>query len=69
MPSFFGARSDRIRSSLLARQHVVEIDLRDLIVYNEDLAQSIQEKPGDFVPMVRVLGPLSPLDGPPSSGC
>lgn len=44
---------DRIRSSLLARQHVVEIDLRDLIVYNEDLAQSIQEKPGDFVPMVR----------------
>ncbi|CED82217.1 mcm-domain-containing protein [Phaffia rhodozyma] len=43
---------DRIRSSLLARQNVVEIDLRDLVVYNEELAQMVQEKPGDMLPLL-----------------
>lgn len=44
--------SDRLRSSLLARQHVVEIDLRDLNVYNEELSQLLQEKPGEMLPLL-----------------
>lgn len=32
--------------------HTLEVDLRDLAVWNEDLAQKVQETPGDAIPLV-----------------
>lgn len=44
---------DRLRSSLLLHHHSLEVDLRDLGVWNEELGQKVQEQPGDMVPLVR----------------
>jgi hypothetical protein len=44
--------SDRLRSSLLLGRHTLEVDLADVNLYNELLAQKIQERPGEVVPLV-----------------
>lgn len=33
--------------------HTLEVDLKDLIVWNDELAQKVQEQPGEMVPLVR----------------
>jgi DNA replication licensing factor MCM5 len=43
---------DRLRSSLLLHHHSLEVDLRDLGVWNEELGQKVQEQPGEMVPLV-----------------
>jgi DNA replication licensing factor MCM5 len=43
---------DRLRSSLLLHHHTLDIDLRDLVIWNEELAQKVQENPGDMIPLV-----------------
>lgn len=43
---------DRLRSSLLLHHHSLDVDLRDLVVWNEELAQKVQETPGDTIPLV-----------------
>ncbi|KAI9637977.1 MCM2/3/5 family-domain-containing protein [Dioszegia hungarica] len=43
---------DRLRSSLLLHHHTLDVDLRDLVVWNEELAQKVQEMPGDMIPLV-----------------
>lgn len=32
--------------------HTLEVDLNDLIVWNEDLAQKVHDQPGELVPLV-----------------
>lgn len=32
--------------------HMLEVDLNDLIVWNEDLAQKVHDQPGELVPLV-----------------
>ena len=32
--------------------HTLEVDLRDLGVWNEELGQKVQEQPGETVPLV-----------------
>jgi len=32
--------------------HTLEVDLKDLIVWNDELAQKVQEQPGEMVPLV-----------------
>lgn len=32
--------------------HSLEVDARDLVVYNEELAQKVHDKPGEMVPLV-----------------
>lgn len=59
---------DRLRSSLLLGRHTLEIDLRDLLLYNEELGQTVQERPGEVVPLLesattrlarQILNPLN----------
>lgn len=46
---------DRLRSALLMHHHTLEVDLKDLIVWNGELAQRVQEQPGEMVPLVSCL--------------
>jgi DNA replication licensing factor MCM5 len=50
---------DRLRSSLLLHHHSLEVDLRDLGVWNEELGQKVQEQPGEMVPLVRASLPCT----------
>lgn len=34
------------------KQHHLEVDLRHVSLYNDELAHAIQEKPGDILPLV-----------------
>lgn len=43
---------DRLRAALLMHHHTLEVDLKDLIVWNDELAQKVQEQPGEMVPLV-----------------
>ena len=43
---------DRLRSSLLLHHHSLDVDLRDVGVWNEELGQKVQEQPGDMVSLV-----------------
>jgi hypothetical protein len=43
---------DRLRSALLMNHHTLEVDLKDLIAWNDELAQKVQEHPGEMVPLV-----------------
>ncbi|RSH81781.1 minichromosome maintenance protein 5 [Apiotrichum porosum] len=43
---------DRLRSSLLLHHHTLEVDLRDLVVYNEELAQKVDDQPGEMIPLL-----------------
>jgi hypothetical protein len=46
---------DRLRSALLMNHHTLEVDLKDLIAWNDELAQKVQEHPGEMVPLVSWL--------------
>lgn len=43
---------DRLRSSLLLGIHTLEVDVADVNIYNESLAQKVQERPGEVVPLL-----------------
>lgn len=45
--------SDRLRANLLAKQHVLEIELEHLIAFNEELANRLSDNPADALPLVR----------------
>lgn len=45
-------RSDKLRANLLLKQYHLEVDLRHVALYNEDLAHSVQHRPGDVLPLV-----------------
>ena len=45
--------SDKLRANLLLKLFHLEVDLRHVALYNEDLAHSVQDKPGDVLPLVR----------------
>jgi len=43
---------DRLRSSLLLHHHTLDVDLKDLVAWNDELAQKVQEQPGEMTPLV-----------------
>lgn len=43
---------DRLRSSLLMHHHTLEVDLGDLGMWNDELAQKVQTNPGDMIPLL-----------------
>ena len=49
--------SDRLRANLLAKQHVLEIELEHLIAFNEELANRLSDNPADALPLVRSFSP------------
>jgi DNA replication licensing factor MCM5 len=46
------ARRDTLRANLLLKQHQLEVDLRHVGLYNDELAHSIQDAPADILPLV-----------------
>nr|ODN87819.1 minichromosome maintenance protein 5 (cell division control protein 46) [Cryptococcus depauperatus CBS 7841] len=43
---------DALISALLLKHHTLEVDWRDLMAWNEELAQKMQEQPGEMVPLL-----------------
>lgn len=44
---------DQIRENVLLDQYYCEIDIADLIAYDEQLAHDLNIEPGDVIPLVR----------------
>lgn len=53
-PRIHAALSDKLRGNLLLKQYLLEIDLRHVSLYNDELAHAIQDRPTDVLPLVRV---------------
>lgn len=43
---------DKLRGNLLLKQHQLEVDLRHVGLYNDELAHAIQDRPADILPLV-----------------
>lgn len=44
---------DKLRANLLLKQHLLEVDLRHVSLFNDELAHAIQDTPADVLPLVR----------------
>lgn len=42
---------DQLRGNLLLRSHSLEVDLKHVALYNDDLAHALQDRPGDILPL------------------
>ncbi|PPQ62777.1 hypothetical protein CVT24_000471 [Panaeolus cyanescens] len=42
---------DKLRANILLKQHVLEVDLRDVGLFNDELAHLIQDTPADVLPL------------------
>ena len=51
-PAYVNA-SDKLRANLLLKQYQLEVDLRHIGLYNDELAHAIQERPAEILPLVR----------------
>lgn len=49
----FDVRRDKLRANILLKQHQLEVDLRHIGLFNDELAHAIQERPGEILPYVR----------------
>ena len=45
--------SDKLRGNILLKQHILEVDLRHVSLYNDELAHAIQDRPADVLPLVK----------------
>ncbi|KAF9015018.1 MCM-domain-containing protein [Cyathus striatus] len=54
---------DKLRGNLLLKQHFLEVDLRHVGLYNDELAHAIQDRPADILPTVSAKTILFPLAG------
>jgi hypothetical protein len=50
---------DALRANLLLKQYQLEVDLRHVGMFNDDLAHAIQDRPTDALPLVSVFIPIS----------
>lgn len=44
--------SDKLRANLLLKQYFLEVDLRHVGLYNDELAHAIQDRPTEVLPLV-----------------
>lgn len=44
--------SDQLRGNLLLKQYLLEVDLRHISLFNDELAHAIQDKPSEILPLV-----------------
>ncbi|KAF8905434.1 MCM-domain-containing protein [Gymnopilus junonius] len=42
---------DKLRANILLKQHILEVDLRHVSLFNDELAHAIQDRPGDILPL------------------
>lgn len=47
----YDCHSDQLRANLLLRIDSLEVQLRHIALYNDDLAHAIQDRPGDTLPL------------------
>jgi DNA replication licensing factor MCM5 len=45
---------DKLRGNLLLKQHQLEVDLRHVGLFNDELAHAIQDRPSDILPLVSI---------------
>lgn len=45
--------SDQIRENVLSKQYYCDIDIAHLIAFNEELANRLNNEPGEIIPIVR----------------
>jgi DNA replication licensing factor MCM5 len=43
-----------LKANLLLKHYILEVDLRHVSLYNDELAHMVQDKPADVLPLVRV---------------
>lgn len=60
---------DRLKASLLLHHHTLEVDLRDMVLANPELAQRVQSTPGEMIPLVRYVRPLLDRNMSCEPGC
>lgn len=46
---------DQIRENVLSKQYYCDVDIADLIAYDEDIAHRLNNEPGEIIPLVRFL--------------
>jgi DNA replication licensing factor MCM5 len=46
---------DQLRANLLLKQYQLEVDLRHVGLYNDELAHAIQDRPADILPLVSTI--------------
>lgn len=46
---------DKLRGNLLLKQYLLEVDLRHINLYNDELAFAIQNRPAEVIPLVSAL--------------
>ena len=46
---------DRLRANLLAKQNVLEVAIEHVALWNQNLAQTLVEQPGDILPLVSAI--------------
>jgi hypothetical protein len=49
------SRRDQLRANLLLKQYQLEVDLRHVGLYNDELAHAIQDRPADILPLVSTI--------------
>ena len=42
---------DELRANILLRIYSLEVDLKHVALYNDDLAHALQDRPGDMLPL------------------
>jgi len=45
---------DQIRENVLSKQYYCDVDIADLIAYDEQLAHQLNNEPGEIIPLVCV---------------
>lgn len=56
---------DRLRANLLAKQHVIDVQLEHVQLWSNALAQAFRESPADMLPLVSTSDPREQhVDGP-----
>lgn len=45
---------DKLRANLLLKQHQLEVDLRHIGLFNDELAHVLQDRPAEILPLVRI---------------
>ena len=48
------AGRDQIRENVLSKQYYCDVDIADLIAYDEQLAHQMNNEPGEIIPLVCV---------------
>jgi hypothetical protein len=46
--------SDALRGNLLLKHYQLEVDLRHVSMYNDEMAHMIQDRPADILPLVQL---------------